>query len=126
MELGKTEKRRGQPSTRGQPGLWDRGYRCLLVQAETRKKGRKSPRITLPCYKLKRKQVVVGGWVPSTPRQGPQAFLPSCMLKAPTLSPSAQVLRDHAGVELTDRFYSFREVTLGMWKSCVSSELVEL
>lgn len=29
-------------------------------------------------------------------------------------------------MELTGGFYSFREVTLGIWKSCVSSELVEL
>lgn len=118
------EEWRGQSRTRGQPGLWSRGYRCRLVQAETRKKDRKPPGVTLPCYKLKRKQV--GEWVLSTPRLRPQAFLPSCMLKTPNLSSLEQALRDYGGVELTGGFYSFREVTLGIWKSCVSSELVEL
>lgn len=125
MELGKLEKRRGQPSTRGQPGLWDRGCRCLLVQAETRKKDRKPPGITLPCYKLKRKQVVVGDGSHPHPDRDP-SVLPSCILKTPNLSPSTQALRDYGGAELTSGFYNFREVTLGIWKSCVSSELVEL
>lgn len=30
------------------------------------------------------------------------------------------------GGRLTSGSYSFKEVTLGIWKSCVSSELVEL
>lgn len=47
-KTGKLEEKRGQASTRGQPGLWDRNYGSLLVQAETRKKDRKPPGITLP------------------------------------------------------------------------------
>lgn len=88
-----------------------------------------SPGIILPCYKLKRKPVkVVGeGMCPIHTDPSGSTFLPSFMLKTPDLSPSAQAWRDYGGgAELTSGSYSFREVTLGMWNSCVSSELVEL
>lgn len=88
-----------------------------------------SPGIILPCYKLKGKQVkVVGeGMCPIHTDPSGSTFLPSFILKTPDLSPSTQALRDYGGgAELTSGSYSFREVTLGMWNSCVSSELVEL
>lgn len=100
-------------------------YRSLLVHAEARKKDRKPPGITLPCYKLKRKQVVVGD---GSLHAQAQTLSISALLDAE--NPRSQPLNTGTEglweVELTSGSYSFREVTLGIWKSCVSSELVEL